>query len=457
MITLDQAVTLIHYKERVTIANRQDFINIANNNPLGTLDDTPNYMQPSMVRRAFNSVRTKKEALQPSSSDKDNTVNIVLARIVLQLVEEQEEQDENETSLFTKAALIVRSGFHLARAVALMTLRFATTIVRLVSTIVLQTARVTARAILYALRFIAKRAIAHPVVFATLSVLGAKYWYDRRTQIKEQEKLRQQQTHSKSIQVGVTTSRSGYTQTPSRRKPSTFKPKKGIVLPAEIEAEIERAALSYGLEPATMKAFAYMESKGDPNAYNPSGASGVFQFMPSTARMYNLVDPFDPVANIDAGMRLAKDNIRTLVAKGVISNASQITPGLLYLAHQQGAGGLAILTRAANAGKKVSELSEKMQRNVRANVGGKSEYVSEFLAINKAHIESYRAAFLKPKTTTGNPDLKTNLTETVEAPAKPAQTTSAQHTNKDNANVSTSANQTMPVRIGNIITRVKID
>lgn len=100
--------------------------------------------------------------------------------------------------------------------------------------------------------------------------------------------------------------------------------------------EIRRRALAANLDPNTMTRIASIESKLNPNAKNPnSSASGVFQFIDSTGRQYGLRNPFDPIANIDAGIRLAADN-RAALARAL---GREPTPGELYLAHQQGAAG----------------------------------------------------------------------------------------------------------------------
>ncbi len=103
----------------------------------------------------------------------------------------------------------------------------------------------------------------------------------------------------------------------------------------QIKAAITQRAEQYGLDPQTMLAIGHIESKFNPNAYNKSGASGVFQFMPGTAKGYGLDDPFDAEANIDAGMRLARDNIKYFRNK----IGREPTPGEVYLMHQQGMGG----------------------------------------------------------------------------------------------------------------------
>lgn len=74
------------------------------------------------------------------------------------------------------------------------------------------------------------------------------------------------------------------------------------------------------------------------------------QFITSTAKAYDLIDPFDVAANIDAGARLMRDNAQTLRSK----LGFEPEPWHLYLAHQQGAGGaIDLLTASAKLAKDV--------------------------------------------------------------------------------------------------------
>lgn len=105
-----------------------------------------------------------------------------------------------------------------------------------------------------------------------------------------------------------------------------------------VAAVIAAAAQGSGLDqryPGFMERMAQIESSGDPGASNPSGAAGLYQFMPKTAAAYGLADPYDPDASAQAAARLTLDNAASL--KRALGRDP--TQGELYLAHQQGAGG----------------------------------------------------------------------------------------------------------------------
>ncbi len=66
---------------------------------------------------------------------------------------------------------------------------------------------------------------------------------------------------------------------------------------------IESAAGRYGLETALVKAVVKVESAFYPKALSGSGAMGLMQLMPATARELGVSDPWDPTANVDGGCR----------------------------------------------------------------------------------------------------------------------------------------------------------
>jgi hypothetical protein len=114
--------------------------------------------------------------------------------------------------------------------------------------------------------------------------------------------------------------------------------------PSDISGIIQDAASRYGVDPATLKQFAALESSNNPKAVSSTGAKGLFQFMPGTAKVYGLRNPFDPAQNADAAARLTRDN----QAKLTKALGRPPSAGELYLAHQQGANGAIALLKNPN-------------------------------------------------------------------------------------------------------------
>jgi hypothetical protein len=73
------------------------------------------------------------------------------------------------------------------------------------------------------------------------------------------------------------------------------------------------AAMSeaHGVDPLLVRALIQVESNYKARARSPKGAMGLMQLMPSTAKEYNVRNPFDPRANIDAGIK----RLKTLIDK----------------------------------------------------------------------------------------------------------------------------------------------
>jgi len=80
---------------------------------------------------------------------------------------------------------------------------------------------------------------------------------------------------------------------------------------AQVKTWIRQACAKHGLDPCLVQALIEIESAGDQSAVSPKGAQGLMQIMPGTARDLKLDDPLDPTANIDAGSRYLREQLKT--------------------------------------------------------------------------------------------------------------------------------------------------
>jgi hypothetical protein len=117
----------------------------------------------------------------------------------------------------------------------------------------------------------------------------------------------------------------------------------GEIDPSLKDAINNVASVHPDIDPAYMTRLALVENGGKINGGSTlSSAQGPFQFLRGTAQQYGLSNPNDPTASADAAARFTLDN------RAALTNAlgREPTPGELYLAHQQGAGGAIKLLRA---------------------------------------------------------------------------------------------------------------
>ena len=73
-----------------------------------------------------------------------------------------------------------------------------------------------------------------------------------------------------------------------------------------LDGIINNAAQSYGVPAKLIQAVIQHESNFNPQAKSVTGASGLMQLMPQTARSLGVNDPFDPEQNVLAGTKYLK-------------------------------------------------------------------------------------------------------------------------------------------------------
>lgn len=72
---------------------------------------------------------------------------------------------------------------------------------------------------------------------------------------------------------------------------------------SQFEPHIRLTCLRHGLDSNLVKAVIRAESGFNANAVSPKGAMGLMQLMPDTSRDMGVLNPFDPLENIEGGSR----------------------------------------------------------------------------------------------------------------------------------------------------------
>jgi hypothetical protein len=72
---------------------------------------------------------------------------------------------------------------------------------------------------------------------------------------------------------------------------------------------ISAVSEAHGVDPLLVRALIQVESNYKPRAKSSKGAMGLMQLMPQTAREYKVQNPYDPRANIEAGISKLKSLI----------------------------------------------------------------------------------------------------------------------------------------------------
>ena len=86
---------------------------------------------------------------------------------------------------------------------------------------------------------------------------------------------------------------------------------RGIRLQPDLEAFIDRVSAREGVDARLVRAVIEVESGYQPRARSPKGAMGLMQLMPAVARQYAVTNPYDPAANIEAGIK----HLKSLLAR----------------------------------------------------------------------------------------------------------------------------------------------
>jgi len=94
---------------------------------------------------------------------------------------------------------------------------------------------------------------------------------------------------------------------PAELAPAAPAPDAAPESPAGLCHTIATAAQAHDLPPEFLARLIWKESRFDVRAVSPKGAQGVAQFMPGTARLRGLEDPFDPATAIPASARYLAD------------------------------------------------------------------------------------------------------------------------------------------------------
>lgn len=95
---------------------------------------------------------------------------------------------------------------------------------------------------------------------------------------------------------------------PEPAKPAAAEPRETVGRGWRAFAHVIRAAARrYGVDTRLVEAIVQTESAGNPTAVSPKGARGLMQLMPERAAELGVRDSFDPVQNVDGGVRHMRD------------------------------------------------------------------------------------------------------------------------------------------------------
>jgi Transglycosylase SLT domain/Domain of unknown function (DUF4124) len=95
---------------------------------------------------------------------------------------------------------------------------------------------------------------------------------------------------------------------PERAKPAAGDPVGALGRRVRAFAHVIRSAAErHGVDVRLVEAIVQTESAGNPTAVSPKGARGLMQLMPERAAELGVRDSFDPIQNVDGGVRHMRD------------------------------------------------------------------------------------------------------------------------------------------------------
>jgi soluble lytic murein transglycosylase len=98
-----------------------------------------------------------------------------------------------------------------------------------------------------------------------------------------------------------------------REGPKAAPPARASAIPAAswMTGYVDRFSRANDLPPALVHAIIKAESNGQRKAVSRKGAKGVMQLMPFTSKRLQVADPFDPIENIEGGVKYIKELLVT--------------------------------------------------------------------------------------------------------------------------------------------------